>query len=103
MILVDTAPLVAAANAKDDHHQRCVDLLAKATRPRLVPAPVIAEVPLAQGRRHEPADSRRHQPPDALSRRCATFATPDRLTRSPIYEPSCTLDIYPFDHLGRDH
>lgn len=44
MILVDTGPLVAAANRKDDDHSRCVELLAQSRPPRLVPGPVIAEV-----------------------------------------------------------
>ncbi len=47
MIIVDTGPLVAAANHDDRDHGRCVELMAGAARSRrllLVPAPVIAEV-----------------------------------------------------------
>ncbi len=43
MILVDTGPLVAAANRRDENHDRCLSALASASRPRLVPGPVIAE------------------------------------------------------------
>jgi predicted nucleic acid-binding protein len=47
VIVVDTGPLVAAANHDDRDHGRCVELMAGAARSRrllLVPAPVIAEV-----------------------------------------------------------
>ena len=44
MILVDTGPLVAAANRTDAHHTASVAALANATPPRLVPGLVIAEV-----------------------------------------------------------
>lgn len=47
MIVCDTAPLVAAALANDDHHHACVELftgLHLARRPLLVPATVVAEV-----------------------------------------------------------
>lgn len=44
MILVDTGPLVAAANRKDAHHTASVAALAAARPPRLVPGLVIAEV-----------------------------------------------------------
>jgi len=44
MILVDTGPLVAAANRKDARHAESVAALAAASRPRLVPGLVIAEV-----------------------------------------------------------
>ena len=44
MILVDTGPLVAAANRKDAHHTASVSALAAARPPRLVPGLVIAEV-----------------------------------------------------------
>jgi|ERR1700691_4036822 uncharacterized protein len=44
MILVDTGPLVAAANRNDTHHRASVQALAAASPPRLVPGMVIAEV-----------------------------------------------------------
>jgi predicted nucleic acid-binding protein len=44
MILVDTGPLVAAANRTDAHHAASVATLATAKPPRLVPGLVIAEV-----------------------------------------------------------
>jgi predicted nucleic acid-binding protein len=44
MILVDTGPLVAAANRTDAHHAASVAALATAKPPRLVPGLVIAEV-----------------------------------------------------------
>ena len=44
MILVDTGPLVAAANRKDADHDASVKALADAHAPRLVPGVVIAEV-----------------------------------------------------------
>jgi len=44
VIIFDTAVLVAAASAKDRHHSRCADLLARRRRPFLVPSPIIAEV-----------------------------------------------------------
>ncbi|MHB8329287.1 MAG: type II toxin-antitoxin system VapC family toxin [Acidimicrobiales bacterium] len=44
MILVDTGPLVAAANRRDALHGPSVAALAAASRPRFVPGLVIAEV-----------------------------------------------------------
>ena len=44
MIVVDTGPLVAAANERDDHHQHCLDYLETAPGPLIVPAPVVIEV-----------------------------------------------------------
>ena len=44
MILVDTGPLVVAANRKDALHSASVAALAAARPPRLVPGLVIAEV-----------------------------------------------------------
>jgi len=50
MILVDTVPLVAAANRRDAHHAASVAALAAARPPRLVPGLVIAEVAYLLGR-----------------------------------------------------
>lgn len=44
MIIVDTGPLVAAADADDQDHERCLAMFRAARRPWLVPQPVIAEV-----------------------------------------------------------
>lgn len=44
MILVDSGPLVAAANRNDTHHRASAEALAAARPPRLVPGMVIAEV-----------------------------------------------------------
>lgn len=44
MLLSDTGPLVATANARDQHHTICQDLLESHDGPVLVPAPVVVEV-----------------------------------------------------------
>lgn len=44
VIVVDTGPIVAAANPKDDFHRPCVDLLQSFPGPLLLPAPLLAEV-----------------------------------------------------------
>jgi predicted nucleic acid-binding protein len=44
VILIDSGPLVAAAVADDQLHERCADALLRAEAPRLVVGPVIAEV-----------------------------------------------------------
>lgn len=44
MIIVDTGPLVAAANRRNDQHGLSVKALTDAALPRLVPSLVIAEV-----------------------------------------------------------
>ena len=44
MILVDTSPLVAIADAQDANHQSCVAYFESAPRPLLVPVSVIPEV-----------------------------------------------------------
>jgi uncharacterized protein len=44
LIIVDTGPIVAAADADDHGHARCVAMFRAARRPWLVPQPVIAEV-----------------------------------------------------------
>lgn len=52
MLVVDTGPLLAAASEKDPDHEQCLELLAGAAGPLVVPALVIAEVAhfLALGR-----------------------------------------------------
>ncbi len=44
MLIVDAGPLYAAAATQDDHHSRCLELLAHAPRPLLVPELVVTEV-----------------------------------------------------------
>jgi uncharacterized protein len=44
VIIADTAPLVAAANERDNHHQRCAELLECHADEVVVPAPVVVEV-----------------------------------------------------------
>lgn len=44
MIVIDTGPVVAAANRKDDFHEACVDLLQGFPGPLLLPAPLITEI-----------------------------------------------------------
>ncbi|MCF4121275.1 PIN domain-containing protein [Antribacter sp. KLBMP9083] len=44
MIVVDTGPIVAAANRRDDHHRACVELLETHPGPLLLPSPLIAEI-----------------------------------------------------------
>jgi hypothetical protein len=44
VIVVDTGPLVAAADADDRHHAACSHLLLTSREPLIVPAPVIVEV-----------------------------------------------------------
>jgi uncharacterized protein len=44
VIVVDTGPIVAAANRRDDLHKECVDLLQSFPGPLLLPAPLITEI-----------------------------------------------------------
>ncbi|WP_239312271.1 MULTISPECIES: type II toxin-antitoxin system VapC family toxin [unclassified Frankia] len=44
MIVVDTGPVLALANRKDDHHRQCVDLLQNFPGPLLLPAPLLSEI-----------------------------------------------------------
>jgi uncharacterized protein len=44
LIIVDTGPLIAAADADDHDHERCVTMFRTVRRPWLVPQTVIAEV-----------------------------------------------------------
>ncbi|MGQ0482367.1 MAG: type II toxin-antitoxin system VapC family toxin [Pseudonocardia sp.] len=51
MIVVDTGPIVALLNDRDDHHARCRDFLATHPGPLLVPTTVFTEVCLLAERR----------------------------------------------------
>jgi uncharacterized protein len=44
VLIVDAGPLYAAAATQDGDHKRCVELLARASRPLLVPELVVTEV-----------------------------------------------------------
>jgi hypothetical protein len=44
VIVIDTGPVVAAANRKDDYHEQCVELLQGFPGPLLLPAPLITEI-----------------------------------------------------------
>jgi len=44
VIVIDTGPVVAAANRKDDYHRQCVDLLQNFPGPLLLPAPLLTEI-----------------------------------------------------------
>jgi predicted nucleic acid-binding protein len=44
VIVIDTGPVVAAANRKDDYHQQCVELLQGFPGPLLLPVPLITEI-----------------------------------------------------------
>jgi uncharacterized protein len=51
VILVDTGPIVAIINDRDDHHQECKYLLERLPGPLLIPATVATEVCLMLERR----------------------------------------------------
>jgi len=44
VIVIDTGPVVAAANRKDDYHKQCAALLEGFPGPLLLPAPLITEI-----------------------------------------------------------
>lgn len=58
MLIVDAGPLVAAAATRDRNHDRCVELLAHAPRPIVVPILVVTEVAYFLGDRLGPAAER---------------------------------------------
>jgi uncharacterized protein len=51
MIVVDTGPIVALLNNRDDHHERCKNFLANHPGPLLIPATVFTEVCMLAERR----------------------------------------------------
>jgi predicted nucleic acid-binding protein len=51
VIVVDTGPIVALLNDRDDHHGRCKDFLSHYPGPLLVPATVFTEVCMLVERR----------------------------------------------------
>jgi predicted nucleic acid-binding protein len=52
VIIWDTGALVAAADADDQDHARCVELMRRTPRPLLVPYPVLTEVCYLLEREH---------------------------------------------------
>jgi hypothetical protein len=52
--VVDSGPLYAAADADDDDHERCVEVLGRPDLDLVVPALVVAEVTYLVGRRLGP-------------------------------------------------
>lgn len=44
VIVIDTGPVVSAANRKDDYHKQCLELLQSFPGPLLLPAPIITEI-----------------------------------------------------------
>jgi predicted nucleic acid-binding protein len=51
MIVVDTGPIVALLNSRDDHHERCKSFLAGHPGPLLIPTTVFTEVCMLAERR----------------------------------------------------
>lgn len=51
MIVVDTGPIVALLNDRDDHHGRCRDFLANHPVPLVIPTTVFTEVCMLVERR----------------------------------------------------
>jgi uncharacterized protein len=51
VIVVDTGPIVALFNDRDDHHERCRDFLANHPGPLVVPSTVFTEVCMLAERR----------------------------------------------------
>lgn len=51
MIVVDTGPIVALLNDRDDHHERCRDFLANHPGPLVIPTTVFTEVCMLVERR----------------------------------------------------
>jgi uncharacterized protein len=54
VIVVDTGPVVALLNDRDDHHERCRDFLSTHPGPLLLPVTVFTEVCLLIERRRGP-------------------------------------------------
>ncbi|MBO0685863.1 MAG: PIN domain-containing protein [Candidatus Dormibacteraeota bacterium] len=51
MLIVDSGPLYAAADARDPNHNKCAELLRRARGPLLVPVLAVAEVAYLVGNR----------------------------------------------------
>lgn len=51
MIILDTGPVVALANRRDDDHERCVELLTTTIEPLILPEPLLTEIGYMLGSR----------------------------------------------------
>lgn len=58
-VVADTGPLVAALNARDEHHRFAAALVVQLGREVLVPEPVVTEVDVILRRRDQSAAARR--------------------------------------------
>lgn len=54
MIIIDTGPIVAMGNRRDDDHERCTDLLTTTLEPLVLPEPLFAEIGYVLGSRAGP-------------------------------------------------
>lgn len=54
MIIVDTGPIVAMGNRRDDDHERCTDLLTSTVEPLVLPEPLLVEIGYMLGSRAGP-------------------------------------------------
>lgn len=62
MIVLDSGPLVAAVNSRDNHHAACARLLRTHPGPLLVPSTVVTEVcQLVERRQGSKAEAAGHQ------------------------------------------
>lgn len=95
MILVDSGPLVAAANRRDQDHDRCLSALTSAARPRLVPGPVIAETCYLLAR-----DARPGIEADFLRSFTTGFFEPADLTPEDLARAADLVDEYADLRLG---
>lgn len=84
MIVVDTGPLVALMNNRDNMHAECRELLENAPGPLLVPAPVFTEVCILLESRRGTATELRFVRDVADGLFTIVDMTPDDLNR--IYE-----------------
>jgi hypothetical protein len=56
-LILDTGPLLASIDARDESRAACAELLASACEPRVIPAPVVVELDCFLTRRSAPARS----------------------------------------------
>lgn len=51
MIIVDTGPVVAMANRRDEDHEKCTELLTTTLEPLVIPEPLLTEIGYMLGSR----------------------------------------------------